>query len=598
MDARRNPFYIALAAGFLALTLLIGSDPTRAGGTVIYVDADAAFGGDGSSWGKAYRYLQDALDYTNANGGTDYQIWVAEGVYYPDEDGDGDHVNDDQNESFLISYNNVALYGGFVGTEVVRRQRDWEAHITVLSGDVEGNDTTDSHGVVITTTHISGDNACHVLWLDGESNEPITGITVIDGFTITAGQAKGGHSSLDRGGGGMFCAGHGSGDKIECSPSLAHVTFSGNLADWGGAMYNYGYSGISKPSLTDVVFSGNHADELGGAMYNYGGGDGESSPILTDVTFSDNAAADYGGAMYNNAFGGTSSPTLTHVIFSDNSARNRGGAMYNDGWEGRSSPTLMDVIFSDNTTGGHGGAMYNDGTNEGISSPTLTHVTFSGNSASYNGGAMYNDGSDVGESTPMLANVIFSGNSAGYSGGAIYNDGTNMGISSPTLINVTLGNNSAGHWGGAMYNNGYSGTSIPVLTNAILWGNTAFEGDQIYNYYATSSIGCSDVEGGWDGSGIYNYGTGGTNNLGGNIDADPLFVDIGNDDLHLQDDSPAIDAGNNYSVIGIVNTDRDDRPRFTDLPGVTDTGIGSPPIVDMGAYEVQLCAYLPLVVKQ
>ena len=47
---------------------------------VLYVDKDAAEGGDGSSWETAYRYLHDALEH--ATGG---QIWVAEGVYYPDE---------------------------------------------------------------------------------------------------------------------------------------------------------------------------------------------------------------------------------------------------------------------------------------------------------------------------------------------------------------------------------------------------------------------------------------------------------------------------------------------------------------------------------
>jgi hypothetical protein len=326
------------------------------------------------------------------------------------EDSDGDHVNNDRNETFLLSYNNVALYGRFAGTESVRNQRDWETNVTGLSGDIDGNDTTDAHGVVITTTHISGDNACHVLRLDGESNEPITGDTVIDGFIITAGQAEGCNSSLDRAGGGMVCAGHGSGN--ECSPSLTNVTFSGNFADWGGAMYNHGSgSGVSNPTLANVTFSGNSADDCGGAMYN----------------------------------------------------------------------------------------------------------------------------------------------------------------------------------------SGFGGTSSPVLTNVILWGNTAFEGDQMYSYYATPAIGYSDVEGGWDGSGVYNYGTSAVTDLGGNIDADPLFVDAGNGDLHLQRTSPAIDAGNYYSVIVGVTTDRDGNPRFVDIPGVTDTGIGLPPIVDMGAYEVQLHVFLPLV---
>ena len=39
----------------------------------IYVDANAASGGDGTIWGTAYKYLQDALYKPPASGD---QIWV------------------------------------------------------------------------------------------------------------------------------------------------------------------------------------------------------------------------------------------------------------------------------------------------------------------------------------------------------------------------------------------------------------------------------------------------------------------------------------------------------------------------------------------
>jgi hypothetical protein len=64
-------------------------------------------------------------------------------------------------------------------------------------------------------------------------------------------------------------------------------------------------------------------------------------------------------------------------------------------------------------------------------------------------------------------------------------------------------------------------------------------------------------------------------------------VDAANSNLCLQDTSPAIDAGNNAAVPTEVTTDLDDNPRFVDIPTVPDTGHGAPPIVDMGAYEVQ-----------
>ena len=71
----------------------------------------------------------------------------------------------------------------------------------------------------------------------------------------------------------------------------------------------------------------------------------------------------------------------------------------------------------------------------------------------------------------------------------------------------------------------------------------------------------------------------------GNIDANPVFVNPGAHDWRLGAGSPAVDAGNNSAVPGGVTTDLAGRPRFFDDPTVPDTGAGTPPIVDMGAYE-------------
>jgi hypothetical protein len=119
------------------------------------------------------------------------------------------------------------------------------------------------------------------------------------------------------------------------------------------------------------------------------------------------------------------------------------------------------------------------------------------------------------------------------------------------------------------------------------------------------------VQGGWDGGGIYNDDDSSVTDGGGNIDADPLFVrdpDPGdgdwttpddNDygDLRLQPGSPAIDAGDNAAVPAGITTDLAGLPRFVDIPTVPDTGSGTPPIVDMGAYEAQYMLYLPLVLR-
>ena len=59
----------------------------------------------------------------------------------------------------------------------------------------------------------------------------------------------------------------------------------------------------------------------------------------------------------------------------------------------------------------------------------------------------------------------------------------------------------------------------------------------------------------------------------GNISSEPLFVNRGAGDLHLQTNSPCINTGSNPSVSGAF--DLDGRPRIVDAT------------VDMGAYEFQ-----------
>ena len=182
-------------------------------------------------------------------GSSDFEIWVAQGIYYPDLDSDGDHASTVVTETFRISYNNVQLYGGFIGSEIARSQRNWASNVTVLSGDIDQNDTTNADGVVEEPGDITGNNAYHVLYLDGVTHEPITSTTVIDGFSITAGHANGDSAVDNDDAGGMYCLGQGDGN--ECSPTLANITFSANLAvGSGGAIRNNGFlDGKSCPLL-------------------------------------------------------------------------------------------------------------------------------------------------------------------------------------------------------------------------------------------------------------------------------------------------------------------------------------------------------------
>ena len=232
-----------------------------------------------------------------------------------------------------------------------------------------------------------------------------------------------------------------------------------------------------------------------------------------------------------------------------------GGGMYNSG----SSPTVANCTFSGNGAGFGGGMINASGSN-----PTVTGCTFNNNLAGVAGGGMVNSS----ESNPTVTNCTFTANSAG-GGGGMYNRS-----SSPTVTNCTFSGNTA-FGGGGMYN--LFGSS-PTVINCILWGDMP---DEINNVDPDSDhpiVSFSDVQGGLPP---------GTIDGGGNIDADPLFVDPDNDDYHISPTSPCIDAADNTAVPKGIVVDLDGEDRFVDDPDTPDTGNGDPPIVDMGAYEFQ-----------
>ncbi|SOE21065.1 hypothetical protein SAMN06298216_1537 [Spirosomataceae bacterium TFI 002] len=262
--------------------------------TAIYVKKDATGDNDGSSWANAYTDLQDAID--NQCNGLD--IWVAAGTYLPTASPD-DISTDPRDKSFHIG-TDMKIYGGFDGTETALSQRDWESNVTILSGDFDGNDVVTGAGSSLSFTN-NEENAIHVL-----ITADLTTSSIIDGFTITKGnanvspgaityQSKSFFGSL---GGGLY--------NFTSSPFITNTTFVNNNTDFhGGAMSNYG----SSPSITNSVFANNNADRNGGGIYNE-----FSSPAITNTTFVNNNAALKGGGIYNIQF----SPTIANTIFWEN----------------------------------------------------------------------------------------------------------------------------------------------------------------------------------------------------------------------------------------------------------------------------------------
>ena len=541
--------------------------PTPGEPAILYVSSD------GTSWTcdswKNACALQIALFAARAGD----EIWVKKGVYKPAPD-------TRYPDAFFWLKNGVAIYGGFAGKEIKRDQRKWETNVTVLSGDLGGDDKTDPNGVVTDTVNILGQNAFHVVIASKVDNTAI-----LDGFVITAGFASQEPPNIHGFGGGMFmqagnptlnnlvfsgntagkgAAYYGGGAmyiSFASNPVLTHVSFVGNTAGGGAGMYN---DRGSNPILNDVTFSGNHAISAS-CMGNYA----NSSPILNDVVFDKNTSSNK-GCMVNE---GNSNPTLNHVTFSNNVAK-YGSGMYNY----QSSPSLTDVVFTNNEAGHVGGAMENE-TN---SNPLLTNVLFSGNSARHAGGGMINIGNsnpnltnvafidnsvtnmtgggmDNANCNPVLTNVTFSGNHA-VAGGGINNWQSN-----PTLMNVTFSDNTADKYGAAMY----SQESRPTIINTIIWGNSPVD-SQMLNDRGVSYVSYSIISGGHSGTGNLKY-----NPKLGELDESDDFLPT----YPLNPGSPAIDAGSSDNC-----PESDQRGTLRPVDG---DGNGSA-VCDIGAFEYQM----------
>lgn len=280
------------------------------------------------------------------------------------------------------------------------------------------------------------------------------------------------------------------------------------------------------------------------------------------------------------------------------------GAYHKDGCAGTgggmriesSSPTVSRCIFTGNlAVSGGGGIGVTDG-----GAPAIVNCAFLGNVSEFHGGALFST-----QSSPVIVNSTFDSNIAViHDGGGIYVwDGT------PKVSSCTFTRNQASK-GGAIA----SITSALAITNSILWDDVSAAVPAepsgrlelwVFADPPHPTVTYSDVKGsGGSGASWAPVATDG----GGNRDADPLFV-LGTLRLAtLPTASPAIDAGSNALVLddladldhdGVTAEatplDLDGLPRFEDVSSVVDTGSGTPPIVDMGAYEARLGFVLSVV---
>jgi hypothetical protein len=302
----------------LALLLLLSFSANAA---FIYVKKSATGSNNGTSWTNAYTDLQNALD---AAGVYDH-IWVAAGTYLPTASPDGT-TTDNRNKAFHL-HTEMKIYGGFAGTETQLSERDAATNITILSGDLDGDDIVTGSGSTLSITD-NTENAYHVML-----TADLTAASFIDGFTIKGGNADGGFSTISYQSKSFYRNDGGGMSNNSSSPTITNSTFANNNAVDGGGMSNF-YS--SSPIITNSTFANNNATYYGGGMQN-----NSSSPTITNSTFANNNAL-YGGGMYNY---NSSLPTITNTIIWDN-----GSSEVSNG--NNSTPIFKNSIIKD--SGGSG----------------------------------------------------------------------------------------------------------------------------------------------------------------------------------------------------------------------------------------------------
>ncbi|MHC4583470.1 MAG: right-handed parallel beta-helix repeat-containing protein, partial [Planctomycetota bacterium] len=479
-----------------------------ASGKTIYVDDDAIGANDGTSWENAYTYLQGALgDADTAD--KPVEIRVAQGVYRPNGGLLTIPEFDWRTTTFQL-INGVTLKGGYAGIgEANPNAYDLKLYETILSGDLNGDDVevADPRDLLDETSR--EDNSYHVLTGSGTD-----GTALLDGFTITGGNANG--SSPNSRGGGMY-------NEVG-SPAITNCTFIANSTGWEGAGI---HNDNSSPVITNCTFTLNSA-LFGSGMNN----DYSSHPTVTDCMFIDNSA-NYGGGMQNEH---ESNPTLNGCTFSGNTKFD-GGGIRND----NSNPILINCTFVGNSAR-EGAGMHND-----ESSPIITNCMFTGNKADY-GGGMYNER----YSHPILTNCTFSRNIAEV-GNALACDSFSLsGKEYPSIIDL----HNCILWDGGMEIWNYDGSTIIISYSNV-------PNSQIAIYDPCEAV-------------IWGEGNINIDPLFVDADGDDNVVGTEDDDLRLLEGSPCIDVGDSSAVPLSVVTDVDGNPRITN--GRVDMGAYERPV--------------------
>ena len=224
----------------IATLLLLGcSIALSAQGKTYHVKADSEIttsSNDGLSWENAIT-LTEALRQAKAGD----EIWVKG---YEDITG---HIYKAPKEGFVLP-SGVAMYGGFAGDETIKndlptgRHKYQMKYQTALVGDIGTNDKASQQLIIYPENTTRTDNATHVLTLQmgvtqdntNDGNKP----TIVSGFLIAAGNAKGENTSANGRGGGIYVINNSKDNNAGSRYfRISQCNFANNYGMRGGAIY-------------------------------------------------------------------------------------------------------------------------------------------------------------------------------------------------------------------------------------------------------------------------------------------------------------------------------------------------------------------------
>lgn len=474
--------------------------------------------GDGSSWANASGDLQLMMDKQFSG----RSVWVAEGTYYaPDP--------------YFKLREGVQLYGGFPATGTPAfADRDATLHETILTSTYLG---------IIANYH--------------PENKNISSATQVDGFVIT----KNANSPVE-----MF-------GIIESNSDVAYSNSTFKELNYSAAFVR----DDSHNSFTDCNFLDNYAldDEFHTVSLHFG-----AHASFLRCNFTGNYAFS-GSAMWlkHNSYA-----LIEECLFANNnnnviSSVGKVIAVIN------SSAKITNSVFDANGYSAAGGPIVSISGHPDQYDPTWTHPV-----EAYIDRCIFKNNLNgaitaIGKAGDLISisNSLFYKNTD--SSGAAISKGFTFDM---YITNCTFTENHASsQWAGAIYIS--DGGGVNHIRNSIIYNNSS-----VYPYapdlwtsqpisFKNTLLATSGGSANWNAGGFNNFDVAPLAiDLGGNMDVNPLFVDSANDDYHLSEESPALNAGENsfYNAgttpdLALFTTDLENNERIQDTT------------VDLGAYEFE-----------